>query len=86
MKFTGRELVLNVDTSAAGLLRCELQNDKGEAIEAYRLEDCDVIHTSNEVDRLVKWKGQSDVSALAGKPVRLRVSSRDTDLYAFQFR
>jgi hypothetical protein len=86
LKFAGRELVLNVDTSAAGLLRCELLNEEGKSLEGYRLEDCDVIHTANEIDRVVKWKGKSDVSALAGRLVKLRVSFRDTDLYAFQFR
>jgi hypothetical protein len=86
LKFSGRELVLNVDTSAAGLLRCELLGEKGEAIEGFRLADCDLIHTANEIDRLVKWRGKSDLSSLAGKPVRLRVEFRDTDLYAFQFR
>ena len=86
LKFSGRELVLNVDTSAAGLLRCELLGEKGEPIEGFRLADCDLIHTANEVDRPVKWRGKGDLSSLAGKPVRLRVEFRDTDLYAFQFR
>jgi hypothetical protein len=86
LKFSGRELVLNLDTSAAGLLRCELLDEQGAALEGYKLADCDMIHTANEIDRLVKWHRQSDVSALAGKPVRLRVAFRDTDLYAFQFR
>ena len=67
-------------------LRCGLLGEKGEPIEGYRLQDCDMIHTANEIDRLVKWRGKSDLSVLAGKPVKLRVAFRDTDLYAFQFR
>ena len=86
MRFAGKELVLNVDTSAAGLVRCELQDDRGRPIDGHRLEDCDVIHTANELDRPVRWRGRTDVSALAGRPVRLRVAYRDADLYAFQFR
>jgi hypothetical protein len=86
LKFSGHELVLNVDTSAAGLLRCELLDEKGGRIEGYRLEDCDMIHTANEIDRVVKWRGKGDLSTLAAKPVLLRVVFRDTDLYAFQFR
>jgi hypothetical protein len=86
LRFTGRELVLNVDTSATGLVRCELLNAKGQPIDGYALADCDMIHTTNEIHRPVRWKGQSDVSPLAGQPVRLRVAFRDTDLYAFQFR
>jgi hypothetical protein len=86
LRFAGRELVLNVDTSATGLLWCELRDDKDRPIEGFRLADCDVIHTANDVNRRVTWMGRSDVSSLAGKPVRLRVIFRDTDLYAFQFR
>ncbi len=86
LRFSGRELVLNVDTSATGLVRCELLTSNNEPIEGYALADCDVIHTANDINRVVRWKGRSDVSALAGKPVRLRVVYRDADLYAFQFR
>lgn len=86
LRFAGRELVLNVDTSATGLVRCEFLDEKGEAIEGFGLRDCDVIHTANELDRPVKWQGRGDVSALAGRPVRLRVAYRDADIYAFQFR
>ena len=31
------------------------------------------------------WKNGSDVSSLAGKPVRLRFRLKDADLFAFQF-
>jgi hypothetical protein len=86
MEFKGRELVLNVDTSATGLLRCELLGENGQPIKGCALEDCDLIHTANEIDCPVKWQGKSDLSALAGQPVRLRVVYRGVDLYAFQFR
>jgi hypothetical protein len=86
LKFSGRELLLNVDTSAAGLVRCELLDHNRKPIPGFTLEDCDLIHTANELDRRVQWRGRSDVSALAGKPVRLRVVFSNTDLYAFQFR
>jgi len=33
----------------------------------------------------VSWKGGTDVSGLAGKPVRLRVRLKDADLYSFRF-
>ncbi|MEP0844023.1 MAG: hypothetical protein HRF43_15075 [Phycisphaerae bacterium] len=86
LKFSGRELVLNVDTSATGMLRCELQDETGRPLPGHSLDDCDLIHNANEINRQVRWKGRSDVSSLVGRPVRLRVVYRDTDLYAFQFR
>jgi len=47
---------------------------------------CDLIHTTNDINRVVTWGGKSDVSELAGKPIRLRFYLRNCDLYAFQFR
>jgi hypothetical protein len=38
----------------------------------------------NEIERAVEWKG-GDLSALAGKPVRLRFVMADADLYAVRF-
>jgi len=86
VRFGGRELVLNVDTSATGLVRCELQDANGRPLPGHALEDCDWIHTANEPDRPVQWRGRRDLSAWAGQPIRLRVVFRDADLYAFQFR
>jgi len=84
--FDGDELVLNVDTSAVGILSVEIRGANGKPIPGYSLEDCDQIHTTNEINRAVKWNGKSSVSGLAGTPVRLCFVMRDTDLYAFQFR
>lgn len=85
LSFAGRELALNVDSSATGMVRCEMIDEFGRPIEGYRLQDCDLIHTANEINRVVRWKGRSDVSSLAGRPVRLGFVYRDADLYAFQF-
>lgn len=86
LKFSGRELVLNVDTSAAGWVRCELLDENDRPIGGFALDDCDVIHTANATNRPVSWKRSRDVSSLAGKPVRLRCVLQDADLYAFQFK
>jgi len=34
----------------------------------------------------VKWEDGSDVSALVGKPIRMRIVMSDADLYSFRFR
>ena len=85
LRFTGSKLVLNVDTSAEGTVRVALLDGEGNAIEGLGLKDCDLIHTANEINRVVKWKGNADVSRLAGKPVRLRFALKNSHLYAFQF-
>jgi hypothetical protein len=63
-----------------------LLDEEGEPIEGFRLGDWYMIHTADELDRPVKWRGKSDVSTLVGKPVRPRVVFWDADLYAIQFR
>ena len=37
------------------------------------------------IERQVTWKNGGDVSALAGRPVRLRFVLKDADLYALRF-
>jgi hypothetical protein len=84
LTFAGKTLRLNVSTSAAGSVRVELQNAQGKPIPGFAADDCDVIY-GDELDRMVKWRGKSDVSRLAGKPVRMVITLSDADVYAFQF-
>ena len=82
---TSHRLVLNVNTSAAGSARVAITDPEGRPFGGFAIADCDLVLT-NDVDHVVSWKGHSDVSALAGKPVRLRFEMRSTKLYAFQFQ
>ncbi len=82
--FSGRSLVLNVDTSAMGMARVELQDSQGRPLPGFTEGDCDPIN-GNSTARTVTWKGSADVASLAQKPIRLRFSMRSTKLYAFQF-
>ena len=84
MVFAGKQLVLNVDTGGGGHLRVELQDEDGKPLAGYTLADCDAVN-GNYIRHTVSWNGRSDLSALAGKPVRMRVEMRSTKLYAFQF-
>jgi len=83
--FSGSELVLNFSTSAAGSVRVEIQDESGQAIEGFTLADCPEIY-GDAIERVISWKGGPDVTALAGKPVRLRFVLKDADVYAFRFR
>lgn len=85
LTFTGKELVLNFATSAAGGIRVEIQDASGKAISGFALADS-VETIGNEIERAVRWKSGSDVSSLAGKPVRLRFVMRDTRLFSLRFR
>jgi hypothetical protein len=83
--FSGRELVLNYSTSAAGSIRVEIQGPSGKLIPGYGLEDSTEI-IGDEIERVVAWKKGADVSSLAGQPVRLRFAMKDADLYSLRFR
>jgi hypothetical protein len=85
LAFTGRNLVINYSTSAAGIVLAEIQDEKGRPIPGFRLADSMKIW-GDHVDRVVAWKRGSDVSGLAGRPVRLRFLLNDADLYSIQFR
>ena len=83
--FEGKELAVNFSTSAAGGLQVEIQDVDGKPIEDFTLDDCPVIF-GDELERTVAWKNGSDVSKLAGRPVRLVFALEDADLYSIRFR
>ena len=82
--FQGDRLRLNLDGSAGGWLQVELLSPRGEPIFGYRQTECDTIR-GNSLQRIVTWQGESEVSKLAGQPIRLRFVMRSMKLYAFQF-
>lgn len=83
--FAGKALEINFATSAAGSIWVELQQGDGAPIEGFTKDDCDEI-IGDQIEREVTWKGNADVSAWAGKPVRLRFVMGDADLYSIRFR
>ena len=82
--FEGDRLEINFSTSAGGSLRVEVQDTQGKPIPGFMLDDCHLQY-GDQLDRIVSWKSGTDVSQLAGKPVRLRFELKDADLYSFQF-
>lgn len=82
--FSGRKLTFNFATSAAGSIRVELQGANGKALPGYSLAECDELF-GDTLNRTVSWGDRSDLSALAGKPVRLKLVLSDADLYSLKF-
>jgi hypothetical protein len=82
--FSGKRLSLNFSTSAAGGLKVQLEQADGTPYPGFALEDCNEI-IGDEIARDVLWKNGSDVSALAGKVVRIRMAMKDADLYSLKF-
>lgn len=82
--FTGKELEINYATSAGGELKIELQDASGKPVPGFTIDECPAI-IGNEIRRIVRWKGGSDVSRWASRPVRLRIMIKDGDLYSLKF-
>ncbi len=83
--FDGNELEINYSTSAVGFVRIEIQQADGRPVPGYALDDCPEIF-GDEIEGVVRWENGTDVSTLAGTPVRLRCVMKDADLFAFRFR
>jgi hypothetical protein len=81
---TGANLVLNYATSAAGSIQVEVLDESGQPLPGLALDD-HVALFGDELDAVVKWKSPRVLSALAGKPVRLRFIMNDADLFALRF-
>ena len=82
--FTGKELSLNLGTSAAGFVKMEFLDEEGNPIPGFTLEECDMFF-GDTLDWRCSWNGSTDVSSLAGKTVSLRFVMREADLYSMKF-
>ena len=83
-RFKGSRLEINYATSAAGGIWIEIQDPKGQTIPGFTLDECPKI-IGDQIERTVAWKGDSDLSSLSGKPVRMRVVLKNADLYSIRF-
>jgi len=84
LTFAGQTLTLNYATSAAGSVQVEIQNADGSSIPGFTLAEAPEAF-GDKIDAPFAWKKGSDVSSLAGKPVRLRFVVRDADVYSYRF-
>ena len=83
--FAGQELSLNFSTSAGGSVKVEIQDAGGVPMPGYALVDTQPM-VGDAIDRVVVWKGRSEVAPLEGKAVRLRLVLQEADVFALQFR
>ena len=85
LTFSGKTLHLNVAARRGGSVRVELQNRLGRPIAGFAAADCEPLK-GDSIDTAVTWKHGADLSAVAGKQVRIRFVMKNADLYALQFR
>ncbi len=82
--FEGEQLELNMATSGVGSIRVEIQDEFRKPFRDFGVDDSYDLY-GDVIDKVVKWQGSTDVSMLAGKPVRLRFVMKDADLYSLRF-
>jgi len=89
--FTGTKLHLNVRSAlqqwGAGPceVRVEVLEPNHALIAGHSFKEADPI-TGSGPAQVASWQGQSDLSKLAGKPIKLRFYFKNAKLYSFQFR
>lgn len=66
-------------------MKVEIRDEQGRPVAGLSLSDGREI-VGDEIERVVTWKGGSDVGRLAGKPVSLRFVMKDAELYSLRFR
>ena len=89
--FTGSQLHLNCGTTpiaagpGLGEVRVEVLTSNHRKIEGFTFDDANPITESN-LDQVVSWNGNADVSRLQGRPIKLRFYFKNAKLYSFQFK
>ena len=84
LTFSGSTLHLNFSTSAAGAIQVEIQKPDGTPIPGFTAADCVPVY-GDEIDRIVRWRGNTDATSLVNQPVRLRFVMTECDLYSLRF-
>ena len=79
--FKGKHLFVNVDCPD-GTLKAEVLDADGKVIEPFTAANCKAV-ACDKTATAVTWQGVDDLSALSGKPVRLRFHLENGSLYAF---
>ena len=81
--FTGRELLLNYSTSAAGWVKVEIQDIERKPVPGFSMADADELY-GDQLEGRAQWRSGPDLTALISRPVRLRFALKDADLFAFR--
>ena len=92
LKFSGHSLFLNAGAAEVNEetwpdhgIDVEILDEEGYAIPEFSRHDCDTLRETGTYLQ-VFWNGNSDLSLLLGKPVKLRFYLQFAGLYSIQFR
>jgi hypothetical protein len=80
----GTRLLVNVEEVSRGVkdagIRAEIQDERGTVLPGFDVDSSEVRGMG--IREGLAWKGRADLSALRGKPIRLRFVLRNVKLYS----
>lgn len=79
--FSGKRLFVNAQMPK-GTLRVEVRDRDGKAIEPFTLDNS-IPFTGDSTLTELRWRGVTDLSVLAGRPVRFHFEMTNGSLYSF---
>jgi hypothetical protein len=79
--FRGQYLFVNVE-SLNGEIRAEILDERGNALDPFRAEDCEAVSGNSTCCR-IQWANAADLAVLKERPVRFRFHLRRGKLYSF---
>jgi len=82
--FEGNRLRLNANIHPEGYIRAAFLDSDQKPIRGFSLAES-ISLQGDSIDHLVTWSGNENIGALAGKPVRLYLQMKNTELYSFRF-
>ncbi len=85
LSWKGKSLEVNCEVNKGGSLKVELQDSEGNALPGFALADCDSF-SGDDTAAKISWGGKGELSALAGKNLRVRFALSNGDLYSMRFR
>ncbi|MBX7254925.1 MAG: hypothetical protein K1Y02_01095 [Candidatus Hydrogenedentes bacterium] len=81
--FTGNRLEVNARTAEGGSIIVHLLDAAGKPIPGF---ESSAPISGDNLRHIATWNGQSDVSALIGKPIVVQFEMKSAELFAFAFR
>ena len=85
LHFQGRTVHLNFRTAVAGYVQVEALDGDGKPLPGREFADCGHL-CGDQLDRVVTWRGQSDLGHTEGSPVKLRFRLRSAELFSVEFK
>jgi len=81
--FGGSKLVINANAKS-GQIAVEILNADSKPLTGFSKRDCDPVQV-DEIRHTITWNGKSDVTGVAGRPIKLKFYLKNAKLFSFMF-